>query len=73
MKTDLSFINYTMTLSRALENINRKISDSQQHEELTEQEVALLDVIHEELYAPGVVTFDRKNINMSMLRVHQVK
>lgn len=69
MKNDLSFINWDMTLERALSNINRKIKDSQQREELTEQEVALLEVIHETLYLPGVVTFDAKNINAARLKV----
>ena len=72
MKTDLSFINYVMTLSRALGNINRKIADSQQHEELTEEEVALLETVHEHFYLPGLVTFDQKNINSDYLKVHQV-
>lgn len=69
MKTDLSFINYLMTLSRSLEHLNRKITDSQQHEELTEQEIALAEVINEYFYAPGLVTFDRKNINAGRLKV----
>lgn len=69
MKNDLSFINYTMTLGRTLGNINRKISDSQQHEELTEQEIALLEVIHEKLFLPGEVSFDAKNINADRLKV----
>ena len=73
MKKDLSFINYNMTLGRALDKINRKISDSQQHEDLTEQEVALLEIIHEELYLPGVVTFDVKNINADRLKVTRPK
>lgn len=69
-KTDtLAYINYNMTLERALGIINRKISDSQQREELTEQEVALLEVIHEQLYLPGVVEFDKKNIDASKLKV----
>lgn len=69
MKNDLSFINYSMTLERALSNINRKIKDSQQREELTEQEVALLELIHESFYLPEIVTFDKNNINSSHLEV----
>jgi len=69
MKTDLSFINYNMALERSLTNINRKIKDSQQREELTEQEISLLEVIHESFYLPGVVSFDEKNINAANLKV----
>lgn len=69
MKTDLTFINYNKTLGRCLDNINRKVSDSQQHEELTDQEIALLEVIHEKLFLPGVVKFDIKNLNSDRLRV----
>ena len=71
MKQDLNFINYIMTLGRALSNINRKITDSQQHEELTEEENALLEVIHEEFYFSGMVTFDQKNINSEYLKVNK--
>lgn len=73
MKHDLNFINYIMTLGRSLDNINRKIKDSQQHEELTEEEVALLEVIHEHLYLPELVTFDQKNINSDYLKVNRVR
>lgn len=69
MKTDLSFVNYTMSLERALANINRKIKDSQQREELTDQEIALLEIVHEKFFLPGVVAFDAKNINANALRV----
>lgn len=69
MKTDMKFINYSMTLERALGRINKKISDSQQHEELTEQEVALLEVIHDKLYFPGIVTFDAINMDATRLKV----
>jgi hypothetical protein len=72
MKQDLNFINYIMTMSRALGNINRKIADSQQHEELTEQETALLEALHENFYLPGLVTFDQKNINSDYLKVNKV-
>jgi hypothetical protein len=71
MKDKLQFVNYTMSLGRALEKINRKVRDSQQHEDLTEDELSLLEVIHNKLFLPGVVTFGDKNIDAAELKVHQ--
>lgn len=73
MKNNLQFINYTMTLGRALENINIKIADSKQHEELTEEEISLMEVIHKKLFLPGVVSFDKENINADRMRVRKVR
>jgi hypothetical protein len=71
MKDKLQFVNYTMSLGRVLEKINRKVRDSQQHEDLTEDELSLLEVIHNKLFLPGVVTFGDKNINAAELKVHR--
>jgi len=69
-KTDnLDFINYVMTMGRALDIIHKKISNSQQHEELTEQETLFLKEIHDKLYWPGTVVFDKKNMDAARLKV----
>jgi hypothetical protein len=69
MKKDLDFINYNMALERALSDANRKIKDGQQNEDLTEQEISLFEVIHEYFYLPGVVLFDRNNLDASKLKI----
>ena len=68
-KADLTFINYLKSLENALSGINRIIADSQQHEELSNQQVALVEQIHNKLYWPGIVTFDKKNLDAGELKV----
>lgn len=68
-KAELSFINYIMSLGRSINVINEKIKNSQQRDQLTEEEMALLEKIHEVFYLPGVVVFDKDNMDSSKLKV----
>ena len=65
----LNFINFTRSLSRALSNLHRIVSDSQQREGLSEEQEALLEKIHDKLYVGGDVQFDSKCIDSSRLKV----
>lgn len=67
-KDDLRFVNFLRSMEKALADCNRIILDSQQREELSEKQVALLKKMHE-LYWNGDVQFDAKCIDHTKLKV----
>ena len=68
-KDDLRFINWMKATERVLGTINDKIADSQQHEDLSAQEVKFTEKLHK-LYWSGEITFDKKNLDSSKLKVN---
>ena len=69
VRDDLTFINWMKTLQRKIGEINDIISDSQQHQDLSEQEVALVKKLHDNLYWSGEITFDDGCVDSSKLHV----
>ena len=68
-KTDLRFVNWLQALERKLGKINDITSNSLQHEDLDDQEQALLKKLHNTLFWSGEVTFDKQCLDSSKLRV----
>lgn len=65
---DLEFINFLKSLGRSLDHINEVISNSQQHEDHTPEEVKLIEALHEPYYKEEI-TFGRGNMDASKLKV----
>ena len=68
-KQSLDYINWLQSIERSLHDINEIISNSQQHQDLSNQQVALLEELYENLYWPGKVSFGRKQIDSSKLKI----
>ena len=68
--TSLDYINWLKTLGRKIGTITDIVGNSQQYEDFSEEEVALLKKLHDRLYWSGEVTFDKRNIDASKLKVH---
>ena len=66
---DLRFINWLKALGRAIDTANTIVTDSQQREELSEQQVALFKKLNDKLYWPGEVGFDARCLDSSKLKV----
>ena len=68
-KQSLDYINWLQSIERSLHDINEIISNSQQHQDLSNQQVALLEELYANLYWPGKVSFGRKQIDSSKLKI----
>ena len=66
---DLTFINWLKTLERKIGKINDIVGNSLQHEDLSEQEIALVKKLHDTLFWSGEVTFDKQCLDSSRLKV----
>ena len=66
---DLNYINWVKTLVKKLSRVDQIISDSQQHQDLDNQELALVEELYAKLYWPGVVTFGKDQIDAAKLKI----
>ncbi len=69
---DLGYINWTKTMVKKLSRIDQIISDSQQHQDLDNQELALVEEMYTALFWPGIITFGKDNTDASKLKVNRV-
>lgn len=69
---DLNYINWLKTTVKKLSRIDQIISDSQQHQDLDNQELALVEEIYAKLYWPEIVTYGKDNTDASKLKVNRI-